>query len=38
MLPEIQKTNFGDSCYNLEAQIIPSDARSHLHDALFRPI
>ncbi|KAM1884969.1 hypothetical protein ACFX14_037703 [Malus domestica] len=29
------KANFGDSCCNLEAQVLPSNARSHHHDALF---
>ena len=38
MLPEIQKANFGDSCWNLKTQVLPSDARSHHHNALFRPI
>ena len=32
------KVNFGDSCCNPKAQVLPSDARSHSHDALFRPI
>ncbi|KAM2258491.1 hypothetical protein ACFXTH_003377 [Malus domestica] len=32
------KTNFGDSCCNQKAQVIPSDARSHPNDPLFRPI
>ncbi|KAM1749094.1 hypothetical protein ACFX12_010006 [Malus domestica] len=32
------KANYGDNYYNLEAQVIPSDERNHLHDILFRPI
>ena len=32
------KANFGDSCCNSEAQVIPLDVRSHPHDALFRSI
>ncbi|KAM2523280.1 hypothetical protein PS1_030122 [Malus domestica] len=29
------KVNFGDSCCNSEAQVLPSDARSYPHEALF---
>ncbi|KAM2166388.1 hypothetical protein ACFX1Q_038488 [Malus domestica] len=32
------KANFGDSCCNSNAQVLPSNARSHHHDALFRRI
>ncbi|KAM1221803.1 hypothetical protein ACFX2J_009413 [Malus domestica] len=32
------KANFGDSCCNLKAQVLPLDICSHPHDVLFRPI
>lgn len=32
------KANFGNSCYNPKAQVLPSNTRSNSHDALCHPI